>query len=86
MNHSNFLRFTRGRGASPRVPRGGKAGRATVAEVVPPALLGPVVGQFFASDLPRTVSAERTLGITDVETIASFNWLDKADAYITVPG
>ncbi|KAJ2973556.1 hypothetical protein NQ176_g6541 [Zarea fungicola] len=86
LNHNNLLRFTRGRGASPRGPRGGKTGRAKVAEVVPPAPLGLVVGQFLASDLPRTISAEKTLGITDVETIASFNCLDKADAYITVPG
>ncbi|KGQ03530.1 hypothetical protein BBAD15_g11230 [Beauveria bassiana D1-5] len=86
MNHNNFPRFTRGRGASPHGPRGGKVGRATAAEVVPPAPLGLVVRQFFASDLPRTVSAEKTLEITDVETIASFNWLDKADAHITVPG
>lgn len=86
MNHNNFPRFTRGRGTSPRGPRGGKVGRATAAELVPPAPLGLVVGQFLASDLPRTVSAQKTLGITDVETIASFNWLDKADAHITVPG
>ncbi|OAA38652.1 hypothetical protein ISF_09884 [Cordyceps fumosorosea ARSEF 2679] len=86
MNHKNLSRFPRGRGASSRGSRGGKVGRATAAELVPPAPLGLVVGQFLASDLPRTVSAGKTLGITDVETIASFNWLDKADAHITVPG
>lgn len=82
MNYKNLASVSRGRGVSARGSRGGKLAKATAAELVPPAPLGRVVGEFLASDLPRTVSAGKTLGVTDVETIASFNWLNKADAHI----
>ncbi|XWW92786.1 hypothetical protein V2A60_000713 [Cordyceps javanica] len=86
MNRKNFRLPTRGRGASHRGPRGDQMGRTIATEVLPSAPLGLVVGQFLASDAPRTVSAGQSFRITDVETIASFNWLDKVDAHITVPG
>lgn len=86
MNHNSFPRFTRGCGAFYRGRRGGKVGTAIDAEALPQAPLGRVVRQFPAPDLPYTVFTEKNLGIANVEIIASFNWLDKGDAHITVPG